>query len=75
VALTLGVRWRGLPAWIIARSYHLSAMPGVDRKLRLFLDWNIALIFGRDVSAPGRLGEPTALAPEIAQEPPRLGVS
>ncbi len=62
VALTLGVRWRGLPAWIIARSYHLSLMPGIGRKLRLFLDWNVALLFGRDVSAPGRLGEPTGLS-------------
>jgi NADH dehydrogenase len=87
VALTLGLRWRGLPAWIIARTYHLSLMPGLGRKLRLFLDWNIALLFGRDTSAPGRLGEPTALRPAPAhvpaqesaqappQKPPRLGVS
>jgi NADH dehydrogenase len=75
VALTLGVRWRGLPAWIIARTYHLSLMPGVGRKLRLFLDWNVALLFGRDVSAPGRLGEPTGLDPRSTQKPPPLGVS
>lgn len=69
VALILGVRWRGLPAWIIARTYHLSLMPGFARKLRLFLDWNIALLFGRDVSAPGRLGEATTLAASSAQKP------
>lgn len=84
VAITLGVRWRGLPAWIVARTYHLLLMPGAGRKLRLFLDWNIALLFGRDVSAPGPLGSPTALrapeepatdAPQLRQESPPVGVS
>ncbi|HEX5308623.1 MAG TPA: NAD(P)/FAD-dependent oxidoreductase [Solirubrobacteraceae bacterium] len=84
VAITLGVRWRGLPAWIVARTYHLLLMPGLARKLRLFLDWNVALLFGRDVSAPGQLGSATALrlqddsapkAPGSRQGSPPLGVS
>jgi NADH dehydrogenase len=62
VALTLGVRWHGLPAWFIARTYHLLLMPGMGRKLRLLMDWNVALLFGRDTSAPGRLSSPTPLA-------------
>jgi NADH:ubiquinone reductase (H+-translocating) len=62
VALTLGLRWHGLPAWFIARTYHLLLMPGMGRKLRLLMDWNVALLFGRDTSAPGRLGDPTPLA-------------
>jgi NADH dehydrogenase len=61
VAITLGVRWRGRPAWLIARTYHLLLMPGLGRKLRLLLDWNVALLFGRDTSSPGRLGSPTPL--------------
>ncbi len=61
VAITLGVRWRGLPAWLIARTYHLLLMPGIGRRLRLLVDWNVALVFGRDASAPGRLGSPTPL--------------
>jgi NADH dehydrogenase len=61
VAITLGVRWRGLPAWFIARTYHLLLMPGVGRKLRLLMDWNVALLFGRDPSSPGRLGSATPL--------------
>jgi NADH:ubiquinone reductase (H+-translocating) len=84
VAITLGVRWRGLPAWVIARTYHLLLMPGVGRKLRLFLDWNVALLFGRDVSAPGPLGSASALlaqddstakVPDLERESPPLGVS
>jgi NADH dehydrogenase len=61
VAITLGIRWRGLSAWLIARTYHLLLMPGVGRRLRLLVDWNVALVFGRDSSSPGRLGSPTPL--------------
>jgi NADH:ubiquinone reductase (H+-translocating) len=61
VAITLGIRWRGLPAWLIARTYHLLLMPGLGRRLRLLVDWNVALWFGRDASSPGRLGSATPL--------------
>jgi NADH:ubiquinone reductase (H+-translocating) len=67
VAITAGIRWRGLPAWFIARTYHLLLMPGIGRKLRLLVDWNVALLFGRDASDPGRLGSPTPL--EYGEEP------
>jgi NADH:ubiquinone reductase (H+-translocating) len=79
VAITMGVRWRGLPAWLIARTYHLLLMPGLGRKLRLLVDWNVALLFGRDPSSPGRLGTPTPLQPaenaESTQKSPPVGVS
>ncbi len=61
VAITLGIRWRGLPAWLIARTYHLLLMPGMGRRLRLLIDWNVALAFGRDASSPGQLGSATPL--------------
>jgi NADH dehydrogenase len=61
VAITLGIRWRGFPAWLIARTYHLLLMPGTGRRLRLLVDWNVALLFGRDASSPGVLGSPTSL--------------
>ncbi len=67
VAITAGIRWRGLPAWFIARTYHLLLMPGLGRKLRLLADWNVALIFGRDASDPGRLGSRTPL--EYSEDP------
>jgi NADH dehydrogenase len=79
VAITLGVRWRGLPAWFVARTYHLLSMPGFGRKLRLLMDWNVALLFGRDASSPGRLGSPTPLqAPDgngLTQKSRSVGVS
>ncbi|HEY5285837.1 MAG TPA: NAD(P)/FAD-dependent oxidoreductase [Solirubrobacteraceae bacterium] len=61
VAITLGVRWRGLSAWLVARTYHLLLMPGIGRKLRLLMDWNVTMLFGRDPSSPGRLGSATPL--------------
>ncbi len=70
VAITLGIRWRGPAAWLIARTYHLMLMPGVGRRLRLLLDWNVALLFGRDASSPGRLGAPDPLGAETAADAP-----
>jgi NADH dehydrogenase len=61
VATTVGMRWRGPIAWWLARSYHLAMMPGVKRRLRLLIDWNVGLIFGRDTSELGQLGHPPKL--------------
>lgn len=62
VAQTLGIKWRGTPAWILARTYHLIMLPGLKRRVRLLVDWNIQLLFGRDASELGGLGHPPALA-------------
>jgi NADH dehydrogenase len=70
VATTLGIRWRGVPAWWLARSYHLAALPGTKRKWRLLIDWNIQLIFGRDASELGGLGR----APGLGADPTGGGV-
>jgi NADH dehydrogenase len=61
VASTLGLRWRGAPAWFLARTYHLASMPGTKRKVRLVADWTVGLFFGRDGSELGRLGHPGRL--------------
>lgn len=61
VASTLGIRWRGVPAWFLARTYHLASMPGATRKIRLIADWTVGLFFGRDGAELGRLGHPGRL--------------
>jgi NADH dehydrogenase len=53
VAMTGQMRWSGTPAWILARSYHLLMMPGIGRRARLLVDWNIGLLFGRDTAELG----------------------
>jgi NADH dehydrogenase len=61
VAQTLFLRWRGLPAWFLARTYHVLLMPGNKRRARLITDWTIGLFFGRDASELGMLGHPPQL--------------
>jgi NADH dehydrogenase len=48
VAKILGVKQRGFLAWFFARTYHLMAMPGVGRRIRLLLDWTVEIFFPRD---------------------------
>jgi NADH dehydrogenase len=62
VAIMLGVRLRGFPAWFAARTYHLMAMPGVGRRLRLMTDWTVGLFFGRASAELGALGHPLPLS-------------
>lgn len=57
VAETMGLRWRGAPAWFLARTYHLAMIPGIGRRGRLLVDWNVGLIFGRDTAELGQLGK------------------
>jgi NADH:quinone reductase (non-electrogenic) len=64
VATTGPITWRGTPAWMLARSYHLAMMPGAGRRARLLVDWNIGLLFGRDTAELGSLGTTTRLADE-----------
>jgi NADH:quinone reductase (non-electrogenic) len=68
VAETLGIKWRGFPAWFLARTYHLYMMPGIKRQLRLVVDWTVDLAFGRDTSELGQLGHPPVLETQTAGE-------
>ncbi len=61
VAETLKIKWRGFPAWFLARTYHLSQMPGYKRRLRITLDWTVDLVFSRDGTELGQLGHPPRL--------------
>jgi NADH dehydrogenase len=47
---------RGFPAWWLARSYHMSQIPGNARKVRAVLDWTAGLPFKRDISEVGSIG-------------------
>ena len=58
VAKVLGVRLRGFPAWFLHRTYHLSRIPTVNRKVRVMIDWTVSLFFRRDVVQLGSLQRP-----------------
>jgi len=57
IADVLGLRLRGFPGWFVTRSYHLYQLPLVSRKLRVVVDWTVALLFKRDVVELGVLSE------------------
>ncbi|MBA2774979.1 MAG: NAD(P)/FAD-dependent oxidoreductase [Nocardioidaceae bacterium] len=58
VAQVYGIKLRGLPAWFMHRTYHLSRMPTLSKKMRVVLDWTLALFFQRDVVSLGSLQRP-----------------
>jgi len=58
VAQVYGVKLRGFPAWFMHRTYHVSRMPTFNRKVRVVLDWTLALSFRREVVALGSLQHP-----------------
>ena len=58
VAVVLGLRLKGFPAWFLHRTYHLVMLPTWGRRIRVALDWTIALLFKRDVVSLGSLAEP-----------------
>ena len=63
-------RWkfRGFPAWWMARTYHMSQVPGAVRKLRAVADWTVGLPFRRDVSEVGSIGHPRPLRSEVYEQ-------
>jgi NADH dehydrogenase len=69
VARVVTVRLRGFPAWFLHRSYHLTQIPTLNRKIRVMLDWTVALFFRRDVVQLGSLGRPRALFEQAAEDP------
>jgi NADH dehydrogenase len=44
-----GVRFSGLLAWMMWRAIYLGKLPGLERKARVFVDWNMELFFPRDI--------------------------
>jgi NADH dehydrogenase len=61
IADVLGLRLRGFPGWFFTRSYHLYQLPLASRKLRVVVDWTVALFFRRDIAELGLLGHPSRL--------------
>jgi NADH dehydrogenase len=58
-------RFRGFPAWWMARTYHISQVPGIARKIRAVVDWTVGLPFGRDVAEVGSIGHPRPLTDAV----------
>ncbi len=58
------LKLRGFVAWWMARTYHMSQIPGLSRKVRAIVDWTVSLPFRRDVAEVGSIGHPHPLREE-----------
>jgi NADH dehydrogenase len=61
IADVLGLRLRGFPGWFVTRTYHLYQLPLLQRKLRVVVDWTVALLFRRDIAELSMIGHPHGL--------------
>ena len=79
VAEIRGRRFSGVAAWLLWRGIYLSKLPGIEKRVRVLLDWVLDLAFPRDIVLPTRRStEPARLAsarlepdrPESTQQTP-----
>lgn len=54
------IKVRGFLAWVLHRTYHVFAMPTVNRKLRIMAGWTGSLLLRREVVPLGTLHDPRA---------------
>ena len=48
-AQIMGVNISGLLAWWLYRTYYLYQLPRLKRKIQVLIDWNLELLFRRDI--------------------------
>lgn len=72
VAHTYGIKVKGFPAWFMHRTYHMSKMPTFNRKVRVIVDWTLALLFQREVVTLGRMRMPREEFRRAADPPPSI---
>ena len=59
LARFFGVLLTGLPAWFLSRMTNLATMPGLERNLRILIDWTLDVPFRADIAV---------LAPDVTQK-------
>jgi len=67
-----GMRFSGLPAWLLWRGVYLWKLPGPQKRLRVLVDWTVELLFPRDISLTSER-QPTShrgTAPAAPRTPP-----
>ncbi|GIF65984.1 NADH dehydrogenase [Asanoa ishikariensis] len=73
VAQVYGIKLTGIVAWLMHRAYHLSRIPSTNRKVRVLIDWMLALFLRRETVSLGQLHDPkeefTDVTPHIPAPP------
>jgi NADH:ubiquinone reductase (H+-translocating) len=62
-----GMRFSGLPAWLLWRGVYLWKLPGPQKRLRVLVDWTVELLFPRDIALTTAERHP---APAVPRTPP-----
>lgn len=70
VAQIYGIKLRGVVAWFMHRTYHVSRVPTFNRKIRVLADWTLALLFTREITSLGQIQDPRK---EFASVASRVG--
>ncbi len=63
------LRFSGLLAWLMWRGIYLSKLPGLERKVRVLVDWIIELFFPRDIVQTIDVGGGPARVERLASLP------
>jgi NADH:ubiquinone reductase (H+-translocating) len=58
VAEVYGIKIRGWPAWFMHRTYHMTRIPSLNRKVRVIADWTLQLFLRREVVSLGEIHQP-----------------
>jgi NADH dehydrogenase len=75
VAEVRGWKFSGLLAWLMWRTIYLSKLPGLEKKMRVALDWTLDLVFPRDIVLtmnPTPRVVPASMARVLPQNEPQL---
>jgi NADH dehydrogenase len=67
VAHVYGFKAKGWPAWFMHRTYHMSRIPSLNRKVRVIADWTLALFLKREVVSLGALHQPMDPFAQVTQ--------
>ena len=73
VADIRGMRFSGVLAWLMWRGIYLSKLPGIEKRVRVLIDWAISPFFARDIALTST--DPTPRAARSARHPARRGPS
>lgn len=71
VAKIMGIQLKGPLAWLAHRGYHGLAMPTVERKFRVIMDWFVTMLAGRDLAQLENLQAPRATFVAAATPKPK----
>jgi NADH:quinone reductase (non-electrogenic) len=69
VAEILGFSFSGIVAWCLWRGTYLSKLPGIQKKVRVALDWLLDLFFSKDIVQLPTFRSPTVSGAEEALTP------